>query len=87
MRLQSIQTIEVAQLPDRTYDLRGRGGSAASLVFVTGPTGSGKTLLLDVIAAAKETVAPAGSHIAQSWHVASASAGIGPSNTSATQRS
>lgn len=60
MRLQSIQTIEVAQLPDRTYDLRGRGGSASSLVFVTGPTGSGKTLLLDVIASAKETVAPYG---------------------------
>ncbi|MFO0615874.1 MAG: hypothetical protein U0414_24985 [Polyangiaceae bacterium] len=60
MRLQSIQTIDVARLPDRTFDLRGRTGTPASLVFVTGPTGSGKTLLLDVIAAAKETVAPYG---------------------------
>lgn len=60
MRLQTIQTLEVAHLPDTTFDLRDRTGNPASLVFVTGPTGSGKTLLLDVIAAAKETVAPYG---------------------------
>src|SRR6185295_3330158 len=66
MKLRRITTDGVRGVADRLYDFtQRRGVGAAPVVVVTGPAGSGKTSLLDAIAAAKEDVAPWGAR--HSW--------------------
>jgi hypothetical protein len=66
MKLRRVTTDGVRGLADRAYDFTDpRTGAAASVVVVTGASGSGKTSLLDAIAAAKEDVAPWG--VRHSW--------------------
>jgi hypothetical protein len=66
MKLRRVTTDGARGLADRSYDLtETRSGAAASVVVVTGPTGSGKTSFLDAIAAAKEDISPWGSR--HSW--------------------
>lgn len=59
MKLASMSTLHVAGLADGRFDFT-RGGKPASLVVIGGPPGSGKTALLEAIAATKEKIAPYG---------------------------
>jgi energy-coupling factor transporter ATP-binding protein EcfA2 len=57
MKIKRISTNGFRGLPDRTFDFTApRTGLPAELVVVTGPSGSGKSSLLDAILAAKEDV-------------------------------
>ncbi|MEP7123283.1 MAG: hypothetical protein ABJE95_20310 [Byssovorax sp.] len=60
MKLRRVTTDGVRGLSDRFHDLTVRGGAAASVVVLIGPTGAGKTSFLDAIAAAKEDISPWG---------------------------
>ncbi|NUP05731.1 MAG: hypothetical protein HOW73_06685 [Polyangiaceae bacterium] len=65
MRIQSIETNGCRAIADRKYDLP-PFAEGKNLVAVVGPPASGKTSLLDVIAAGKEVVAPYGTQPAPS---------------------
>ncbi|MDI1475989.1 hypothetical protein [Polyangium sp. y55x31] len=60
MRIASVTWKGFLGLADGSLDLARDGALPADLVVVTGPPGSGKTRLLDVIIAGKERVAPYG---------------------------
>lgn len=61
MKIQRLSIDGFRGLPDRSFLLTDpRSGRAAPLVVVTGPTGSGKTSLLEAIIAGKEQVAAYG---------------------------
>jgi hypothetical protein len=69
-------TTGVERLGDRQIDLTSpTSGAPRDLVIVTGAPGSGKTALLDVIVAAKETAAPYGSRVPWTPRAASGEAG------------
>jgi hypothetical protein len=57
MKLRSVQTSGVLGVPDGTYDFW-NGEKPHSLVVITGEEATGKTRLLEVIAAAREVLAP-----------------------------
>lgn len=66
MKLRRVTTDGVRGVADRLFDFTRRLGNEASpVVVVTGPSASGKTSLLDAIAAAKEDIAPWGAR--HSW--------------------
>ncbi|MFO0588385.1 MAG: hypothetical protein U0441_12625 [Polyangiaceae bacterium] len=69
MKIGKIVTRGVRGVPDGAHDLTDpRTGEPHSLVFVTGPSASGKTRLLEAVMAAKEWVAPYGSRpSASAW--------------------
>lgn len=54
MRLARLVTSGVDRMEDRTYDFSGPAGVPSDLVVVTGGPGSGKTSLIELIAAVKE---------------------------------
>jgi hypothetical protein len=61
MKIVRITTDGFRGLPDRAFELASPGtGEPLPMVFITGPASSGKTRLLDVIAASKEDIAPYG---------------------------
>ena len=60
MRIQSVETSGIKLFGERTLDFRDRNRRAAQLVVVVGGPGTGKTYLLELIAAAKEAIAPYG---------------------------
>src|SRR5690349_18523054 len=61
MRLRGARCLGVAGVPDGDYSfLDPSSGAALDFVLVTGPSASGKTRLLEVIALAKEAIAPYG---------------------------
>jgi energy-coupling factor transporter ATP-binding protein EcfA2 len=61
MKISRIVTNGIRGLPDRGFDLADpASGQPHDLVLITGPTGSGKTSLLDAVAAAKDDVGPYG---------------------------
>lgn len=61
MKIARVKTQGVRGVADRTFDFTDPStGAPLDFVVVTGPGGSGKTSLLDAIAAAKEDVAPYG---------------------------
>lgn len=63
MKILEIDLNGVLGLPDRTLDFRNPTTQrAASIVVVTGPSGAGKTLLLESIVAAKESAGSYGGH-------------------------
>lgn len=69
MKLRKVALRGVRGLPDGAYDLTDtRTGEPHSVVFVTGPSASGKTRFLEAIVAAKEWIAPYGGRpVAASW--------------------
>lgn len=61
MKIQRVELNGVAGVPDLTIELPvGASGEPAALVAVTGPSGAGKTRLLEVLIAAKEAIRPYG---------------------------
>lgn len=66
MRILSVETNGCRGVKDRRYDLASAGESRNMLLAITGDSGSGKTSLLDLIAAGKELVAPYGTAPASS---------------------
>jgi hypothetical protein len=61
MKVQRVSFRGVAGLPDRTLDFTdARTGAPHAVVVLTGPSGAGKTRVLDAIAAAKEGIRPYG---------------------------
>lgn len=66
MRILSIETNGCRGVADRRYDLASSAEGSNSLMALTGPSGAGKTSLLDAIAAGKELVAPYGTSPASS---------------------
>ncbi len=60
MRIQSVETTGVKHFEERTFDFRDRSGKAAGAVVFVGGPGTGKTYLLELLAAAKESIAPYG---------------------------
>lgn len=60
MKIQRCELWGIKKLGDRVVDFRTPSGSVSDLFVIYGGTGSGKTLLLETIAAAKEGIAPYG---------------------------
>ena len=61
MKLLRVTLDKVRNLADGVYDLAHATGTPHDIVLITGPTASGKTTFLEVIALAKELYAPYGS--------------------------
>ncbi|MCK6590355.1 MAG: ATP-binding protein [Polyangiaceae bacterium] len=64
MKIARVFTTGVERLSDRQIDLTSpASGAPRDLVVITGPPGCGKTALLDILVAAKETAAPYGARL------------------------
>ncbi len=60
MKILKVVVDGIRGLPDREFSFAGASGKAASVVAITGPTGAGKTSLLEAIVAGKERIRPFG---------------------------